>query len=180
MKRVSAPGVPSINCFYVLIQTHSITASKFARLCIPSVSPNSLDHRLQGHLQTRSITASKVHTSMVFQVHISTLTRSQPPSVSPNSLYYGLQVRMIMASKCISTLPRLPSRSASLSSLLHSLQVYLEIRSITAFRSIAKLARSRPRSVSLNSHNPHFLAHLEFALKHHTCSQSRYTVSMGS
>jgi len=92
MKRVSAPGVPSINCFYVLIQTHSITASKFARICIPSVSPNSLDHRLQGHLQTRSITASKVHTSMVFQVHISTLTRSQPPSVSPNSLYYGLQV----------------------------------------------------------------------------------------
>jgi len=105
--------------------------SNFARIPPPSVSPNSLDYRLQVHLQARAITTSKVPSIMVFQAHISKLARSRPPSVSPNSVDYALQVRTIMAFKCISTLARSRSRSASLGSLEHGLQEYLQIRSIT-------------------------------------------------
>jgi len=98
----------------------------------------------------------------------SKLAPLRPPSVSPNSLDYGLH-------KCISNLPRSRSRSASLSSLDHGLQVYLQIPSTTASMCISKVARSRPRSVSLSSLDRHFQAHLEL-LSSATCSQSRYTV----
>jgi len=70
----------------------------------PSASPNSLDHSLQVHLQTRSITASK-------------FARSRPPSASLSSLDPALQVHLwvhsISASKCISELAwsRPPSTS---------------------------------------------------------------------
>ena len=82
----------------------------------PSASPNSFDHGLQVHLQTRSITGSK---------QISEFTRSWPPSVSPNLTDHGLQVRTMMASKCISKLPRSGPPSASPNSLDHGLQVHL-------------------------------------------------------
>jgi len=45
---------------------------------------------------------------------ISNLSRSRPPSASSNSHYYGLQVRMIMASKCISKLAQSQLLSVSL------------------------------------------------------------------
>jgi len=67
------------------------------------------------------------------------------------------------------------SRSASLCSPDHSVQVYLQIRTITTSKCISKLARSRPRSVSLSSLDRHFQAHLEL-LSSTACSQSRYTV----
>ena len=82
--------------------TASKYSSNLARSWRPSASPNSLDHGLQVHLQTRSITASKC---------ISKLARYWPPS----SLDYGLQFRSITASKCISKLARSRPRSASLS-----------------------------------------------------------------
>jgi len=133
---VSALGAPCIDSHQVLIQSRSITASKIiskpTRSQPPSVSPNSrdyglqvsmimaskcispnsLNHDLEMHLQTRSIMASKI---------ISKPTRSQPPSVSPNSPDYGLQVSMIMASKCISP-----------NSLNHDLEMHLQTRSIAA------------------------------------------------
>jgi len=122
----------------------------------PSTPPISLDHGLQVHLQTRSITASKC---------ISKPARSRPPSASPNSLDHGfqlhLQTRSIAACKCISKLA--PSRLpiASPNSLNHGLQVHLQTRSIAASKCIYKLARSRHRSVSLSSLDWHFQAHLE-------------------
>jgi len=94
------------------LQCRSITASncisKLARSRPPSASPNSLDRGLQVYLQSRSITASKVHLqcrSITASKCISKLARSRPPSASPKSLDYGLQ-------------------SASANSLDHGLGVY--------------------------------------------------------
>jgi hypothetical protein len=141
MKRVSAPGAPSIKYIPLLVQTRSNTASK----CIsqlagsrrPTASPNSLDHGLQVHLQTRLITVSKC---------ISKLARSRPRSVSPNSLDHGLQVCTIMASNCISP-----------NSLDRGLQVHLQTRSITAINCISRLGRLRPPS----SHDNGLQVHLQ-------------------
>jgi len=73
-----------------------------------STPPISLDHSLQVHLQTRSVTASEC---------ISKLDRSRPPSASPNSLDHGLKVHhwvnSTSASKFISQFIRSPSPSAS-------------------------------------------------------------------
>jgi len=129
--------------------------TRLARSRPPSVSPNSLDYRLQVYLQTRSITACKC---------ISRLARSRPPSVSPDSLDYGLQARTIMASKCISP-----------HSLDHGLLVYLQTPPITAPKCISNVALSWPRSISLSSLDRHFQAHLEL-LSCTACSQSRYSV----
>jgi len=110
------------------------------------------------HPEHRPSTASK---------YLSNLTRSRPVSVSPNSLHYGLQVRTIMASKCISTLARLwpPSlhhhslqvhlhlaRLRPPNSLHHGLKVCLITRSITP----SKFTWSWPPSASPNSldHDP--------------------------
>jgi len=141
MKTVSAPGVPSIDCLPVLVQTCSITAckciSKLARL----LSPNWLGHSLQVYLQTRSITASK-------------FTRSWPPSASTHLLDHCLQVdhcRLITPSKCISKLAQCPPSSVSLNSPNYGLQVHLQSRSITPSNCISKLALSQPPSESPNS-----------------------------
>jgi len=64
------------------------TASKYSNLgrsWPPNVSLNSLNHGLQVHLQTLSITTSKC---------ISEFTWTWPPSASPNSLNRGLQVHL--------------------------------------------------------------------------------------
>ena len=67
-----------------------------------SPSPISIDHRLQVHLQSRSILDCE-------------FARLRPPSLHPNSLDYGLQVCMIIATKCISKLAWIRPPSASLS-----------------------------------------------------------------
>jgi len=63
-----------------------------------------------------------------------------PLSIRPNSLNHGIQVRTILASKCITKLARL----GPLNSLAHGLQVYLPTRMIMASKCIPKLARLRP------------------------------------
>ena len=64
-----------------------------------------------------------------------------PLSTRPNSPHYGLQVLTIMSSKSIYTLALSQSRSASLRSVYHGLQMYLQTRSITASNCISRLAR---------------------------------------
>ena len=76
--------------------------------------------------------------------------RRLPLSTRPNSLDYGLQVRTVVASKCLFTLSWSWSRSAFLSSLDHQPQVYLPICSITDSKCISKLAQLR--SPNLHDH----------------------------
>ena len=106
------------------------------RLQPPSESPSWLNYGLQVHPQKCSITASNVRKIIVLQVHISKLGESWSPTVSPNSVDYAVQVCMTISSKCISTLARSRSRSASVCSLDHRFQAYLQIRSITASKCI--------------------------------------------
>jgi len=93
--------------------------SILARSRSPNASPNFLNHGLQVHLQTRSITASNC---------ISKVAWSQPPSVSLTSHYYVLQTRSITATNCISKVAwcRPPSVSSN------SLDYILQTRSIIA------------------------------------------------
>jgi hypothetical protein len=101
----------------VYLQTCSITASKVTRSWPPSASTHSLDHCLQVHLETLSITPSNC---------ISKLVQSQPSSVSLNPPDYGLQVDLhsclITASNCISKLTQSRAPSESTNSLDHGLQ----------------------------------------------------------
>jgi len=83
----------------------------------PSTPPMSLDHCLQVHLQTHSITASMC---------ISNLAQLRPPSSHHHSLQVHLQTCSITASECISNL----TWSWSPHSLNQCLQVYLQTRSI--------------------------------------------------
>jgi hypothetical protein len=100
---------------------------------------------LQVLVQTSSITAAK-------------LTGSRPPSASPNSLDYTLQVRIIIASNCISP-----------NSLDHSLQVYLQTPSLTASKPMSKLTPLRPPSAS-----PYWLDHsLQVHLQHCSITASK-------
>jgi len=116
--------------------------SKLGQLWPASVSPHSLHYGLQVHLQTCSITATKVPMIMVFRVHISKLARSRPPSVCLNSVDYGLQIRTIMASKCISTLAQSRSRSVSPNTFNYCLQVQPQTRLITVSECISEFTRS--------------------------------------
>ena len=121
----------------------------------PTTPPISIDHGLQVHLQTCSITVSKCISKLALSrppsASLSTIW-SCPPSASPNKLDHGPQVHLhthsIMSSKCIS--------------LLHDLQMHLQTRSITACKwiwefnlisaskCISKLALSRSPSESLS------------------------------
>jgi len=95
------------------------TASKyFSKLTSsrpPSASPNSLDHSLQVHLQTRSITATKC---------ISKLPWLRPPSSHDHGLQVHLWVHSILVSKFISEFTRFRPPSVYLNSLDHGLQVH--------------------------------------------------------
>ena len=86
---------------------------------LPSTPAILLDHGLQVHLQTQSITA--------FQC-ISEFTQSRSPSASLSWLESGLQVHLrvhsISASRCISEFTQFRPASASLNSLDHSRQVH--------------------------------------------------------
>jgi len=99
-----------------------------------------------------------------------------PPSTRPILLDHSLQVRMIMASKCMSKLTPSRSWSASLSWFHHGLKVYLEISPNTASRCISILTQSWLWSVSLNSLNHSFQAHVKL-LSSSTSSQPGYTLS---
>jgi len=78
-------------------------------------------------------------------------------SLSPTSHDYGRQVRLIMASKCISQLARSRSRSASGSSLDFGLPVYLQIHSVTLCKCISTLTRFQTPS----SHDHGLQVHLQ-------------------
>ena len=106
MNRVSAPGAPSIDRLEVLIQSPLITTSKFC--------PNLLDHGLQVHLQTCSITDPKCICRLAqllparshnhgLQLHLQTRLITACKCKSPNWLQYGLQTRSKMASKFASS-----------------------------------------------------------------------------
>jgi hypothetical protein len=151
MKRVSAPGVPSIDWLPVLVQTRSITACKCIAKHARSPSPISLDHGLQVSLLTRSITASK-------------FPRSWPPSASTHSLDHCLQVhlqtRSITDSNCISNLAPSWRPGASPNSLNHGLQcaspnshdhgpgVYPYVHSLVIFRRTSNCSQAPPAASS--------------------------------
>jgi len=117
-----------IDILQVLLHSQSIMAFKWiTKLTCPwpqSASPNSLDCGLQVHLQTYSITASKVARSMAWN-----LFRFRPANAPLSSLYLGLQVHhqtdSITGSKCISQFTRTGPRSAFPNQLDHGLQVPL-------------------------------------------------------
>ena len=107
-------------------------SSNLARWQPPSASPTPLDHGLHIHLQTCSITASKVYpdtSSITACKCISKLTWLRPPihtiMASTPSAY--LQTRSIRASKCISNLTQLRPQSVSLSSLDLNFHTHLDL-----------------------------------------------------
>jgi hypothetical protein len=124
MNSVSALGAPSIDSLEVVIETCSITASNFARLWPPSVSPHSLDYGLQVLLRSHSRMTSKCISQQAqlraailddrgLQVHLQTrsntvskyiseLTRFLPPCLDHHSLHMLWQDRSITASELIS------------------------------------------------------------------------------
>ena len=101
--------------------------SKLARLQPPSASPNSLDYSLQAHIVMASncISPCSLHYRLLVctitaSMCITDLPRWQLPSLYPNSHDHGLQVRTIMASKCIFRLAQSRPLSASRCSLDYS------------------------------------------------------------
>ena len=93
---------------------------------LASTPPISLDHRLQVHLQTRSITASQCISEFPITASkcLSKLVRLRPPSSHDHGLQLHLRTRSITASKCISKLGRSRPPSSSLNFFDHSLQVH--------------------------------------------------------
>ena len=120
-----------------------------------STPPILVDHSLQVHLQTCSITASQC---------ISEFTQSWSPIASPTSLNHDLQVhlhtRSIVGSQWISKLALSRPPSASLSSLDFGLQVHLQTRLIMASECISEFTQSCPPSASLSSLNLGLQVHL--------------------
>jgi len=161
-------SVPASMCIY----THSRTVpSKLTQSSPSSICPKSLNHGLQVH----SIMAAK---------YVSTLSRSQPahlhvhciqtclltqliiashfiwswpPSSIPNSMDHGHQVRMVMASKCISKL----SLSQPPNMHDHGLQVYPQPPLITS----SKFTLPWPAIASPNSHDHSFQVRTVMASK---------------
>jgi len=147
MHRVSAPVEPPSWTTASRLPT-SKYCFNLARSWARSASPKLLDHGLQMHVQTRSITASNCISKLArlrppsshhhgLQVHIFKLVLSRPPGASPNLLDHGLPVHLqtqsIMASNYISKHTWLwpPSASPYLSD--HRLGVYLWVHSITVW-----------------------------------------------
>ena len=141
----------------VLLQSHSIMASrrisKLARSRPPSASQHRLitasmciskltqfrhprlhDHGLAVHLQTHSVTASK----WIFK-----LAPLQPPSSHDHGLQMHLRTRFIPASACISQLARLQPPSDYPISHDYGLEVYLHSHTMMASKGVSILARSR-------------------------------------
>jgi len=108
-------------------------SSNLARSRPPSASPISLNHGLQVHLQTRSITASKC---------ISKLARLLPASSHEHRLQVHLQARSITILECISKFTRSLHPSVSPNMLGYRLQVHLQTHSITASEYISEFTWS--------------------------------------
>jgi len=116
---------------------HPSTVSKYSsnlpRSRPPSASLISLDHGLQVHRQSRSITASK---------GISKLTGLWPAISHEHGLQVHLQTRLITILECIFKFtPSLPP-SESPRMLDYRLQVHLQTHSITASEYISEFTRS--------------------------------------
>lgn len=183
---LSWPPIVCSNSHNCGLQTRSITASdcifKAGRLLPAGLHDH--DHKVDP--QSCMITASKV-------------AQSQPPSVAPYLVDYGLQVHIIMVSKCTSpnslnyniqvhlqppsitasksiyTFARPQSQSELLCSINHFLRVYLKIHSITAGKCICIATPSRAWSVSLSSLVCQFQTHLTL-LSSTFCNLSRSTL----
>jgi len=191
-------GFHNHNAFRVsdssLLQSQDSLHHNMACIIYLSLSIYLVDHGLQVHLPTRSITASKCISTLAWsrplsvspnllnqglQVHL-WVTWSRPPSTSPNLLDHGLQgylwvtrsrpessspnSRSSTASKCISNLVRLQPSSPSLSSLSHGLPVHLQTCSITASKCISTFTKESPPSLSLSSLDRHFRCTLNCSL----------------
>ena len=149
MNIVPAPGTPPFDHFPSNTFKYS---SSLARSWPRSASPSSLDRGLQMHLQTRSITFSKCFSKLPW-IRAPEFNRSRHSRVYPNSLDHSIQVRMIMASNCVSTL------------------------ALSRPPSYCKYTWWRPPSVSLSSLDRHLQGHLAL-LATTAWSQSRYTVCL--
>jgi len=114
--------------------------SNLTRSWPPSESPNLLNHGLQGHLQTLSITASKCISKLdrlqplTLHSHglcgdYSKLARLQPPSSHVHRLHVHLQTRSVTAAKLIPKLSRLRCSSSH----HQGLKVNLYVHSITVW-----------------------------------------------
>jgi len=155
MDRVSAPGTPPIDRLQILLrslldhglQVHFQTSSITASRCIYELH----DRGHQMHLQTHSIAAFKCISEFNLILAckcFSKLARLRPPSASLSSLDHGLtvhlQTRSITASKCISKLTSFGPPSPSPNSLDHGLRVYLWILSIVIFRGMSNCSQAPP------------------------------------
>jgi len=121
MKAVSAPGAPSIERLQVLVQSHSIMASKFisklGQSRLQSASRSLLNHGLQ----TYSITTSQFAPLWPSKC-ISKLPQLRPPSWQNYCPQLNLQTCSITASKCISEFARSSSSGAPQIAQRHLLQ----------------------------------------------------------
>ena len=169
MNTVPAPGVPSIVCLQVVVQTPSVMASKciskLGRLRPPSsylqthsrhrLRPSSQPNSHDTGLQVRMITATKCISKLAqlrppsshhlgLEGHILNLTRSRLPTISPNSLGFSLQVRSIMASMCIYTLAWSRPPSASPNSVDHCLEMYLWVHPVCIFMRTLNCSQAQP------------------------------------
>ena len=132
MNRVSAPIMPPSQSTSSRLTT-SKYSSNLARSWPPGASLNSLDHGLQVHLHTRSITASK---------GISKLDQLRPPSAQDHGHQVHVLTCPITASECIAKLVKVRPPSVSANTLNHGLEVHLQSDSITASEYISQFTRS--------------------------------------
>jgi len=140
-----APSAPPMNLLEVLLQSHSMMASKcmsnLARSWPWSASLNSVDHGLQ----TDSIAASNL-AQLWPPKCISKLAQSWPPSASLSSLDCSPQVYLqtcsITAFKCISEFAQSQPASACPNLLNHVLQVHLRTCLINASKCISDFTQS--------------------------------------
>jgi len=144
MNRVLPPGAPPIDCFQVLLQSHTM----MAYLCIATL-PSS---RPQSALYIYSIIAPKcisIHTQFSLAKCMSKFTRSWLSSSSLHSLSHGLHVYLhthpIMVFKFPSSWPS----SSSANSPNRCLQVHLSIQSIVILRHTSHCSQA-PCAVSLD------------------------------
>jgi len=107
----STPPISHDHGLQLHLHTPSITTSNCILKLAPLRPPGLHHHAVQVHRHTCSITASKC---------ISKITQLQPPSSHDHGLQVHLHSHLVTASKCISKLAWLRPRSASLSSLDHS------------------------------------------------------------